>query len=250
MRSVDPSSPPVRRGLLAVAAGFAVLAVAACSDDGRSMREPGPEQTLSIITTTVASVPAEGDVTADSGTGLPSIAIETTPSTASPSTASAVTSSTVAAAVDSGPLTGFTVTAPWAEGGAIDTRFTCTGGNAVPTLQWANVPPDAAELAIVVVDPDAGNFVHWVVAGISPGITAIADGQLPAGAVQGLNGAGTVGWTGPCPPAGESHTYRFEVHALSKASGLADGTVGDGMLRVIDADSLESALTIGVFPGS
>jgi Raf kinase inhibitor-like YbhB/YbcL family protein len=249
MRSVDPSPPPVRRGLLAVAAGFAVLAIAACSDDGRSMREPGPDQTSSIITTTVATAPADGGASADSGSALPSVAIETTPSTAPVSTTAPV-ATTAAASVDSGPLSGFTVTAPWPEGGAIDPRFTCTGQNAVPTLQWANVPPDAAELAIVVIDPDAGNFVHWVVAGISPGVTAIADGQLPAGAVQGLNGAGTLGWMGPCPPAGESHTYRFEVHALSKASGLTDGTVGDGMLRVIDGDTLETALTIGVFPGS
>jgi Raf kinase inhibitor-like YbhB/YbcL family protein len=246
MRSVDPS-PLARRGL-AVAAGLAVLLAASCSDDGRTMREPSPDQNLSIVTTTVATSAAD-DAAIDNGSGLPSLEIETTPSTAATST-TAPASTTAAASVDGGPLTGFTVTAPWAEGAAIDPRFTCTGDNAVPTLQWANVPPDAAELAIVVVDPDAGNFVHWVVAGISPGITAIADGQLPPGAVQGLNSSGSLGWMGPCPPAAESHTYRFEVHALSQPSGLTDGTVGDAMLRVIDAETLEFALTIGVFPGS
>jgi Raf kinase inhibitor-like YbhB/YbcL family protein len=247
MRSVA-SPPSIRRGLLAVAAaGVAVVAIAACSDDGRTMREPNPDQNLSIITTTVATEPATDPGAIDNGSGLPSIAIETTPSSI---TTTAPASTAAAASVDSGPVTGFTVTAPWADGGVIDARYTCTGENAVPTLQWANVPPDAAELAVVVVDPDADNFVHWVVAGIAPGVTGIADGQLPAGAVQGLNSSGTLGWMGPCPPAGESHTYRFEVHALSKPSGLSDGTVGDGMLRVIDGDTLESALTIGVFPGS
>jgi len=243
MRCADPSSSPSgrRRLIAAVSAAAALLTLAACSDDGRTMRAPGPDQTASIITTTVA--PSVDPESLD--TGLPSIEIETTASTAPPST-----EATVPASVDSGPLSGFTVTAPWGDGGVIDARYTCTGENAVPSLQWANVPPDAAELAIVVVDPDADNFVHWVVAGISPGVTAIADGQLPEGAVQGLNGAGTLGWMGPCPPASESHTYRFEIHALAKASGLADGTVGDGMLQVIDGDTLEFALTVGVFPGS
>lgn len=250
MRPAESSSPHGRRPrLLAATLGLAVVFVAACSDDGRSMREAGPDQTLSIITTTIAAETSEPDAL-DPG-ALPSIAIETTPSTPASSAAPTTTGASASTAVvDSGPSTAFTVTAPWADGGAIDASYTCTGANAVPTLQWANVPPDAVELAVVVVDPDAENYVHWVVARISPGITAIADGQLPAGAVQGLNSAGTAGWTGPCPPAGESHTYRFEVHALGSASGLTDGTVGDAMLRVIDASSLETAVTIGVFPGA
>ena len=228
-----------------IAVASAALIAAACSDDGRSLREPQPDQTQSIITTSTAA-PDATDAIAGIGSGLPSLPIETT--AAAPVTQSPVT--TVAAVIDSGPVAGFRVSAPWSDGGPIDARFTCTGENAVPTLQWAEVPPDAAELAVVVVDPDAENFVHWVVAGIDPGVTGIADGQLPAGAVQGLNGSGSVGWSGPCPPAGESHTYRFEVHALSKPSGLIEGTLGDGMLRVIDGDTLETALTIGVFPGS
>lgn len=246
MRCVDPSSPSGRRRLLTLAGvASAALALVACSDDGRTMRPPGPDQTASIITTTTTAAPVVDPESLD--TGLPSIDIETTP----PSDASTtVAESSTAVTIDSGPLDGFTLTAPWGDGGVIDDRYTCVGGNAVPTLQWSNVPPDAAELAIVVVDPDAENFVHWVVAGISPGVTAIADGALPEGAVQGLNSAGMLGWTGPCPPPGESHTYRFEVHALAQPSGLTDGTVGDGMLQVIDSNMLEFALAVGVFPGS
>lgn len=209
------------------------------------MRTPGDDQNLSIVTAAPETTAAPGAV----ASVLPSLPIDdTVESTAAIDTAP--TTTTTPAAIDSGPLSGFTVTAPWSDGAVIDARYTCTGENVSPALQWANVPTDAAELAIVVVDPDAENFVHWVVAGIAPGVTAIAEGALPDGAVQGLNGSGTLGWTGPCPPAGESHTYRFEVHALSQPSGMTDGAVGDGMLRVIDGDTLESALTIGVFPGS
>lgn len=253
MRTVDsdPSNtPPVasrastarRRGGVALALAGVVALAAACSHDGRTMRDPSPDQNLSIITTTTVAASVD-DGSFDSA--LPSLPIDSTPAPTEPST----TVTTSSAVVDSGPISGFTITAPWPDGGVVDARYTCTGEDAAPILQWSNVPPDAAELAVVVIDPDADNFVHWVVAGISPGVTGIAGRELPPGAVQGVNGFGNLGWNGPCPPAGESHAYRFEVHALSQPSGLADGTVGDGMLRVIDGDTLEYAVSIGNFPG-
>jgi Raf kinase inhibitor-like YbhB/YbcL family protein len=235
-----------RRSVAAVALATAACVVAACSDDGRAMREPTPDQNLSIITTTTLAT--DDSSAAGIGTGLPSLPIESAVEGSVAATTAPADATT--AGVDSGPLSGFAITAPWADGGVIDATYTCTGTNAAPTLLWAQVPPDAAELAVVVVDPDAGNFVHWVVAGINPGITGIIDGQVPDGAVQGQNGFGSVGWGGPCPPAGESHAYRFEVHALSQPSGLTDGAAGDGMLRVIDGDTLEVAVNIGNFPGA
>ncbi|HET6944778.1 MAG TPA: hypothetical protein VFI01_05475, partial [Gaiellaceae bacterium] len=43
--------------------------------------------------------------------------------------------------------------------------------------------------------------------------------SLPAGShLGGPNGAGRPGWTGPCPPSGRAHHYRFELQAHS-ASG-------------------------------
>jgi len=238
----DPAPfPSPQRGWRRVAAalGVATLAcvAAACSHDGRAMREPSPDQNQSIITTTSAA--PDTSLAESFDTALPTLPVEST-----------VASTAAIAVVVSGPSTDFSIAAPWADGGVIDARFTCTGGDAAPTLQWSNVPPDAVELAVVVVDPDAENFVHWVVAGINPGVTGIADGQMPAGAVQGVNGFGALGWGGPCPPAGESHVYRFEVHALGQPSGLTDGTAGDGMLRVIDGFTLESAVTTGQFPGA
>lgn len=113
------------------------------------------------------------------------------------------------------------------DGALIPRRYTCDGENISPVLRWAGVPSAAAELALIVEDPDApgGSFVHWVLYGIPPAATAVAEGEIPAGAVEGTNGFGHSGWGGPCPPKGDRpHRYVFHLSALSKPLGLAPGS--------------------------
>ena len=52
------------------------------------------------------------------------------------------------------------------------------------------------------------------------GTTSLPTGAvLPAGAVNGTNDGGGLGYTGPCPPVGDvTHHYRFTVVALDTAS--------------------------------
>ena len=84
------------------------------------------------------------------------------------------------------------------------------------------MPPAAAELAVVVDDPDAssGVFYHWVIARLAPSTTSLADGQRPAGAVETLGSSGQPGYTGMCPPDKQTHHYRFTVYALRGPSGV------------------------------
>lgn len=111
-------------------------------------------------------------------------------------------------------------------GGVIPVAHTCDGADTSPPLVWQGVPAGAAEVAVIVDDPDApdGTFIHWLVAGL-PG----DDGRLdPAtgsvAGVQGRNDFQRRGWAGPCPPEGDAaHTYRFRVLALDAASGLEAG---------------------------
>ena len=91
-----------------------------------------------------------------------------------------------------------------------------------PALRFGGVPPDAKELALIVIDPDAGGFVHWTVYGLAPGVRGIASTGLPAGARQGRNSTGGTGWTPPCPPSG-THRYQFELYWLRSPSKLAAG---------------------------
>jgi Raf kinase inhibitor-like YbhB/YbcL family protein len=145
---------------------------------------------------------------------------------AAPATASA--RSTIAPAMET--TMPMTLTSPdFAEGGAIPTRFTCDGDNVSPTLEWAGVPDTAATLALVVTDPDAHGFVHWVVydidvsatGGIQAGWSTTADA-----APQGQNGFGDIGWGGPCPPSG-THRYEFRLIALDTSLDLKAGPTAD-----------------------
>lgn len=133
--------------------------------------------------------------------------------------------------------------AAFGDGDAIPERYTCDGDDVSPPLSITGLPAGTAEIAVVVRDPDAGGFVHWVVAGL-PGDTAgLDEGTLPAGAIEADNGFGEPGWAGPCPPEGE-HTYEFTVYALGEPSGLEAGAeAGDGVAAV-EAAAAEATATL------
>ena len=82
--------------------------------------------------------------------------------------------------------------------GRSPSRYTCTGAGDRPALRFGGVPARAKELALLVIDPDAGGVVHWTVDGMPPGTSGIAATGLPAGAREGKNSTGDPGWTPPC----------------------------------------------------
>jgi Raf kinase inhibitor-like YbhB/YbcL family protein len=132
----------------------------------------------------------------------------------------------------SAPKARLTVTSPaFPSGGTIPTRFTCNGAGDRPALRFGGVPAGAKELALLVIDPDAGGFVHWTVYGMAPSVRGIAATGLPDGARQGRSSAGRTGWTPPCPPSG-THRYDFELYWLRAPSRLAAGADPQ---KVVDA---------------
>lgn len=104
------------------------------------------------------------------------------------------------------------------EGEAIPRRFTCDGENISPDIAWSGAPDGTQALVLVVADPDAHDFVHWLVydltdtpaRGLPTGISASLDAPL-----QGTNDFGRRGYGGPCPPSG-THHYRFTLSALDE----------------------------------
>jgi Raf kinase inhibitor-like YbhB/YbcL family protein len=128
----------------------------------------------------------------------------------------------------------FTLTSSaFAPGDEIATLYTCDGEGAAPPLSWANVPPGTVELALTITDPDAGGYVHWVVAGIPATSKGIGPAALPAGTVELASSAGTNAYTPPCPPAGKSHSYDFTLYALSAPSGLtASSPTSDALIKL------------------
>jgi hypothetical protein len=127
------------------------------------------------------------------------------------------------------------------QGEPIDPRFTCDGEDVSPALAWESPPDGTAELALVVDDPDApGNsFIHWLVVGIPGDRTELETGD--AGGVDGANSAGGVGWTGPCPPGGETHGYVFTLYALDEKLGLEEGASLDDLRLAMDGHVLGAA---------
>lgn len=124
----------------------------------------------------------------------------------------------------------------FANNATIPKRYTCAGAGDRPALRFAGVPSRARELALVVIDPDAGGggFVHWTAYVIPPRTRALGGTGLPAGTRQGSNSAGGRGWTGPCPPPGDDpHHYVFSLYWLRSPSGLKAGAEGDAVLKAI-----------------
>ncbi len=114
------------------------------------------------------------------------------------------------------------VSTVFSDGGPIPTRFTCDGENVSPDLTWSGAPDGTQSLALIVTDPDARGFVHWLVYDM----TGTPSGRLPVavslssdGPPQGTNSFGKRGYGGPCPPSG-THHYEFVLYALDRALEL------------------------------
>jgi hypothetical protein len=103
----------------------------------------------------------------------------------------------------------------FSEGGSIPPQYTCDGEDISPPLSWDGVPEGTQSLALIVEDPDAGGFVHWVLTDIPFDLPALFEGQGDQLGTPGATSFGEPGWGGPCPPSGE-HRYVFTLYALSE----------------------------------
>jgi hypothetical protein len=97
------------------------------------------------------------------------------------------------------------------------------------------VPARTKELALLVEDPDANDFLHWGVLRIPPATQGFAEARTPAGVVQVKNGFGDRSWGGPCPPEGDKpHRYVFALYALDgpvdSPDAIADHALARGTL--------------------
>ncbi len=194
----------------------ALLALVACSSDGREMRPPLAGQTESVIAPT------------DTAT----FGLDTQ------------------APIEPAEMTLY---GPWLDGESIPVAHTCDGS--WPPLSWTGVPDGTVSLALVVLDTsdttvDAVGRAHWIVTNIEPTIVSIASGALPAGAVVAANAFGSdaapeLAWRAPCPPAAEMHTYVFELHALDQIVELPPETPAGEMVRAIDFATIATASLSG-----
>lgn len=137
----------------------------------------------------------------------------------------------------------------FAEGQPIPRRYACDGDDVSPPLSWSGAPGDTAALALVMDDPDARGFVHWVVFDM----TASASGSLPAGwssspdaPPQGTNSFGRPGYGGPCPPSG-AHRYVFRLLALGQALALTGSPTARQVLDAAEGHILDETSLTGTY---
>jgi len=116
----------------------------------------------------------------------------------------------------------------------IPAKYTCDGDHPIsPPLSIRGVPEEAKSLVLIMEDPDIPNvfkksngieaFDHWMLFNIPPETQEIPEGATVG--TSGLNSAGKVGYTSPCPPPQyepSEHRYVFSLYALGEMLHFAN----------------------------
>jgi Raf kinase inhibitor-like YbhB/YbcL family protein len=117
--------------------------------------------------------------------------------------------------------------------------------NVSPPLDWEGAPEGTRSLALSFVDihPVARDYVHWLVADITPQHTSLpeAAASKPTGWTQ------IKPYVGPFPPSG-THDYEFTLYALrTDGLGLRPGATLEAFRRAAEQNSMATATLIGRF---
>ncbi len=125
----------------------------------------------------------------------------------------------------------------------------------IPTLSLPlkvdYIPENTVSLAIVMIDPDGGNWVHWLVANIPVEGTTV---EIPENAsidwteeiLQGRNDFGLLGYGGPTPPSGV-HNYVTTVYALSAMLELESGFSLPALAQAMEGKIIAQAQITGTY---
>ena len=127
----------------------------------------------------------------------------------------------------------FTVQSDSLKDGVWDEEIGAKHGNKSPELHWDSVE-NAPIYAIVMIDPDGNNWLHWAVSS--------KDSNVALGEFSSENGD-NLGYVGPYPPSG-THTYDVYIFALKGESrGLSVQLDKAGA----DLDTIANDLNSGLY---
>ena len=136
------------------------------------------------------------------------------------------------------------------DGGIIPIRFTSHGDNVQPDFTIIGAPETAKSFAIIMHDIEVaiggntGDVTHWVAFNI-PSAT-IAEGQLPAGSVNGNNIRNAPGYMGSGAPLKDRfHHYVWEFYALSANLDLPEGATRDQVMAAMQGKVVAKAAYVG-----
>lgn len=147
-----------------------------------------------------------------------------------------------------------TVTSPaFGPNGRIPIDHTCDGAEQLPELVLSSPPTGTASLVLLVEDPDAdgGVFTHMILFDVSPEIHKVSIGAdlaaLGPNARFGLNDFNATHYSGPCPPKGEPHRYRYRVVAVDRRLDLPDGATKEQVYGAMDGHVLAQGQLAGQY---
>ena len=146
----------------------------------------------------------------------------------------------------------FTLTSTAFEANAlIPERYACHGEKLSPALAWSNPPANTQSFALIMEDPDAVKVVgyiwdHWLLFNIPASTLSLAEGiaskaELPDGSRHGQNSSKALGYGAPCPPNGQTHTYRFTVYAADTLLELEPGATKAEIMQALEGHILAQA---------
>ncbi len=128
------------------------------------------------------------------------------------------------------------------------------GDNVSPPLAWANVPPNATDLLLIMEDPDAPlprPVVHLIVLNIPSNLHGLQAGALskPAATLRfGQTIARTADYRGPRGlPNHGPHKFHFVLVALSGPLGLQTGAKRKDVLLAAAPLALAKGRLVGIF---
>jgi Raf kinase inhibitor-like YbhB/YbcL family protein len=146
------------------------------------------------------------------------------------------------------------VSSAFADGVEIPVKYSCDGDDAPMPLGWSGAPGETLSYVLIFDDPDAPGdepFLHWLMYDIPANMSGFEsvsnDGRLANGAAQGENSRGEIGYAGPCPPEGQTHTYVMTVYALDASLGLEPGASRDDVEAAMEGRVLASGELTGTF---
>ena len=134
----------------------------------------------------------------------------------------------------------------------IPEKFTCNGAGLSPDIQLPSPPAGTKSYLLVMDDPDARGFVHWLLYNIPADVRDIPVGAssrkaLPAGAAEGENSASYTGYFGPCPPGSSPHHYVFRLYALDTDFKLPAGRTRKQLADTVKGHILAEGSTTGLY---
>ena len=123
----------------------------------------------------------------------------------------------------------------------------CSGDNYSPALSWTGAPEETSSFAVIMHDPDGGNWTHWVQFNIPSNATRLDEANGgPAVGIKGTNSFGGKGYAGPCPPSdGKTHRYIFTLFALDSKMDLPTGATREHLEKAMAGHILGRAVLTG-----